>query len=221
MPRPRRRPQARPPPRPRVVRLFLPRRLHRGDHDCTWVHGRAVGRTRARWARDGDGVGLLGGDWLKVRRAENLARILEKATERLRARHLETPEPASLSIALPILVAAGDESRDELQEIWARLLAAAADPGRAKSFRLAFIEATKKLDPLDAAVLQGISAAGGAVTPGMRNSLAEQLHASRNEIDISIANLTKLELVNSGRHGSPEPAQIMPLGREFLRAVSD
>jgi hypothetical protein len=168
-----------------------------------------------------DLVGLLGGDWLKVRRAENLARILEKAKVRLRARHLETPEPASLSIALPILVAAADESRDELQEIWARLLAAAADPGRAKSFRLAFIEATKKLDPLDAAVLQGISAAGGAVTPGMRNSLAEQLHASRNEIDISIANLTKLELVNSGRHGSPEPAQIMPLGREFLRAVSD
>jgi hypothetical protein len=169
-----------------------------------------------------DLVGLLGGDWLKVRRAENLARILEKARERLRARHLETLEPASLSIALPILVAAADESRDELQEIWARLLAAAADPGRAKPFRLAFIEATKKLDPLDAAVLQGIGAApGGAATPGMRNSLAEQLHASRDEIDVSIANLTKLELVYSGRLGSPDPAHIMPFGREFLRAVSD
>jgi len=169
-----------------------------------------------------DVVGLLGGDWLKVRRAENLARILDKTQERLRARRVEAPEPASLSIGLPILSAAADESRDELQDIWARLLAAAADPARAKSFRLAFIEATKRLDPLDAAVLQGISAAaGGAVTPGMRNSLAGEVHASRDEIDVSIANLTKLELVYSGRLGSADPAHITPFGREFLRAVSD
>jgi abortive infection alpha-like protein len=167
-----------------------------------------------------DVVGLLGGDWLKVRRAENLARILDKTQERLRARRVEAPEPASLSIGLPILSAAADESRDELQDIWARLLAAAADPARAKSFRLAFIEATKRLDPLDAVVLQGISAAG-TVTPGMRNSLAGEVHASRDEIDVSIANLTKLELVYSGRSGSADPAHITPFGREFLRAVSD
>jgi hypothetical protein len=90
-----------------------------------------------------DLVDLLGRDWLKVRRAENLARILEKARERLRARRVEPAEPASLSIVLPILVAAADESRDELQEIWARLLAAAADPSRAKSFRIAFIDAVR------------------------------------------------------------------------------
>jgi hypothetical protein len=40
-----------------------------------------------------DVVGLLGGDWLKVRRAENLARILDKARERLRARRVEAPNP--------------------------------------------------------------------------------------------------------------------------------
>ena len=33
-------------------------------------------------------------------------------------------EQPSISIALPLLIAAADESRDELQEIWARLLAA-------------------------------------------------------------------------------------------------
>src|SRR5215471_547933 len=169
-----------------------------------------------------DVVGLLGGDWLKVRRAENLARILAIAKERLKARGVEPKEPASLSITRPLVQAAADESRDELQDIWARLLAAAADPARAKSFRLAFIEATKRLDPLDAAVLQGISAAaGGAVTPGMRNSLAGEVHASRDKIDVSIANLTKLELVYSGRLGSADPAHITPFGREFLRAVSD
>src|SRR5262249_6048952 len=44
-----------------------------------------------------DVVGLLGGGWLKVRRAENLARILDKARERLRARRLEAPEPSRIS----------------------------------------------------------------------------------------------------------------------------
>src|SRR3954469_19735767 len=67
-----------------------------------------------------DVVGLLGGDWLKVRGAGNLARIRHKARERLRARRVEAPEPSSLSIALPIFIAAADESRDELQDIWAR-----------------------------------------------------------------------------------------------------
>jgi hypothetical protein len=75
-----------------------------------------------------DLVGLLGGDRLKVLRAENLAHILDKARDRLRARGVKALEPASLSITLPILTAAADESRDELQDIWARLLAAAADP---------------------------------------------------------------------------------------------
>jgi hypothetical protein len=38
--------------------------------------------------------------------------------------------------------------------MWARLLAAAADPAPAKSFRLAFVDTVKKIDPLDAAVMQ-------------------------------------------------------------------
>jgi len=101
-----------------------------------------------------DLVGILGGDWLKVRRIENVARIVYKAMERMKARGVKPNEPASLSLSLPIIVAAADESRDELQDLWARLLAAAADPNRSKSFRLAFIEAAKKMDPLDAAVLR-------------------------------------------------------------------
>ena len=161
-------------------------------------------------------------------RAENAANFFSttglsadgKTEERLHARRVEGHEP-SLSIALPIFVAAADENREELQDIWARLLAAAADPARAKSFRLAFIETAKKMDPLDAAVLQGVHDVGGAVTGQNRNTLAEQLHASRDEIDVSFANLTKLELVYSGRPGSADPASISPFGREFLRAVSD
>jgi hypothetical protein len=47
-----------------------------------------------------DVVALLGANWLKVRRAEQLVRMVEKLKERLRARRVEALEPASLSIAL-------------------------------------------------------------------------------------------------------------------------
>ena len=165
-----------------------------------------------------DLVGYLGGDWLAVRRAENLARILEKAEERLKARGAEPAEPASLSVSLPLLVAAADESRDELQDIWARLLAAAADPSRAKSFRNAFIDSAKKLDPLDAAVLRSAQNSGGMVDANMANVIAKQLGATRDQIDVSVLNLVRLELALSTH--SPTAA-VSAFGREFLRAISD
>src|SRR5260370_14015872 len=133
-----------------------------------------------------DVVGLRGGDWLKVGRAENLAGIIGKARERLKARGVEPTEPPSLSVVLPILVAAADESRDELQDIWAALLAATADPSRAKSFRIAFIEAAKKMDPMDAAVLQ--SAPGrDTISRSVRHSLALRLSVSDDEVDVSFS----------------------------------
>jgi hypothetical protein len=164
-----------------------------------------------------DLVGYLGGDWLKVRRAENLARILEKSKERLRARHVEPEEPASLSLALPILISASNESRDELQDLWARLLAAAADPSRAKSFRLAFIDAAKRMDPLDAAVMAS-SPSNANITMEVRQRLSEKLNVSRDEIDVSVSNLTKLEMfiIVHAPNGF-----LTPFAREFLRAISD
>jgi Abortive infection alpha len=165
-----------------------------------------------------DVVALLGGNWLKVRRAAQLVRMLDKARERLRARRVEAPEPASLSIVLPIFVAAADESREELVDIWARLLAAAADPARSKSFRLAFIETAKNMDPLDAAVLRYANEHGGGITGQIRNEAAAELHASRDEVDVSIVNLAKLGLMEEG---STISAAVLAFGREFLRTVSD
>jgi hypothetical protein len=164
-----------------------------------------------------DLVGLLGGDLLKVRRLENLARITEKARERLKARRVDDTEPPSISILLPIIVAAADEDRDELQDIWARLLAAGADPARAKSFRLAFVDAIKQMDPLDAAVLGAVG--NGIIDGNKEGSLANQMHQSRDEIEVSIANLVRLELLGQTRTGGSK--FISAFGREFLRVVSD
>ena len=160
-----------------------------------------------------DLVGLLGGDWLKVRRAENIARIVQKSRDRLKARGADGAEPASLSVTLPILVAAADESREELQDIWARLLAAAADPSRARTFRIAFIEAAKMMDPLDAAVLPAVRSLRGGTGEERANTLADDLRASRDEIDVSISHLHELGMLRDNA--------VVAFGREFLRAVSD
>jgi hypothetical protein len=164
-----------------------------------------------------DVVGLFGGDWLKVRRAENIVRVLQKAKKRLEARGAKIPEPASLSIALPLLVAAADESRDELQDIWARLMAAAADPARAGRFRLQ--EAAKKMDPLDAAVLSAGLKVANVISQREFNTFATELNASRDEIEISVKNLEKLNLFRLVANG-PNTV-ISPFGREFMRAITD
>ena len=168
-----------------------------------------------------DIVALLGGNWLRVRRAENLLVTLEKARERLEKRGIKV-EPTSLSIGLPILIAAADESRDELQEIWARLLAAAADPVRAKAFRNQFIEVVKRMDPLDAPVLQLVQQREhGRIKATEQNVLAEKLGVDKDEVEVSIGNLIELKLAFPLTETPTPDARITAFGREFLKAVSD
>jgi hypothetical protein len=71
---------------------------------------------------------------------------------------------------------------------------------------------------LDAAVLNYAKEAGGGFTGQIRNDAAAKLDASRDEVDVSIANLEKLELM----HGAgPVTTTLLPLGRELLRTLSD
>jgi len=127
------------------------------------------------------------------------------------------PDSPSISIALPLPIAAADESRDELRSIWARLLAAAADPARAKSFRVQFIEVAKQMDPLDAAVLDTTHRRQG-VTAGLANELAIEFKVNRDEVEISLDNLARFGLV-AANHS--RIFHISAFGREFLRAISD
>jgi hypothetical protein len=102
-----------------------------------------------------DLIAYLGGDWLRVRRAENLVRLFEGARGRLADWHVAEPRPASLSIALPILQGAADEDREDLVDLWARLFGNAMDPNM-NTVRQSFIDAVKRMDPLDVVVLRYI-----------------------------------------------------------------
>lgn len=96
-----------------------------------------------------DLVGVLGGDWLKVRRAVNMASMLEKAREKFERRKVEQKEEVSLTIAAPLLRAATDERREEIRELWARLFANAMGPSRSSTKRRSFIDIVQQMEPLE------------------------------------------------------------------------
>lgn len=163
-----------------------------------------------------DVVGLLGGDYLKVKRAENLFRMFEKAKRRIEDKHIVEPE-APPALALPIMIAAADESRDELLDLWAALMAAVVDPERKGFFRLKFIEVAKRMDPLDAPVLQRLSEYTHPVDHVHRLEIATRLQVSLDQVLVSIANLEELGLVATG--GGAYTNSVLPLGRELLKAI--
>jgi hypothetical protein len=164
-----------------------------------------------------DLVGLLGGDWLKVRRTENMAGMMRRAKERLTARGIKEPQPAALTIALPILRAAADEDRQELQDLWARLLAAAMDPSRRDRVRLELIEVVKKMAPIDASVIQKLSESPN-YTPNPRDALAGLFALTPDEIELSFANLIALGCII--QTGGIQQA-LTAKGRVLMSAVRD
>ncbi len=143
-----------------------------------------------------DAVGFLGGDWLHHVRVRNLAK-LDEETDRILENRGPKPvlEPVSLSLAIPLITAAQDESRKELQEIWARLLANAMDKNRG-GVRLSFIETVKKFDPVDALVLLKLDEWRPVTDATERvNNFASALAVAPDEISTSLGRLIKLDCV--------------------------
>jgi len=175
-----------------------------------------------------DLVGVAGGDWLRVKRAENLVRMIHRAEERLKARGISEPKHAALSIGLPLLEAAANENRDELVELWARLLAAAMDPSRAGSMRAAFVESLKNFDPIDALVFSGLDRGlSEEVKPNLRDFFASKLGLTPDQVELSL-----IHLYDIGVAWQPGVARMMhadaitsvsltPLGRELRRSLDD
>ncbi len=92
-----------------------------------------------------------------------------------------------------LIAAAIDGDRDGLKKLWAKLLAALMDPAQSGFFCGAFVDVAKRMDPLDAQVLQATTAHGGDITG--QTTKPNRLGATRDEVDVSVANLGKLELV--------------------------
>jgi hypothetical protein len=126
----------------------------------------------------------------------------------------------------------------ELMELWARLLANAMDPNM-NNVRQSFIEAVKRMDPLDAVVLRYISENNIALLflgghPGASSdrstgnqNIARAIDHRDDEVEVSIRRLKDLSFFDDHRwvEDHDDDGKIEQLswwvnaaGREFLRA---
>jgi Abortive infection alpha len=174
-----------------------------------------------------DLVGVGGGAWLHeihIRLRDKLRRRTEQI---LRERDVQEVIELSPNIAAALVAGAQEEGREELMELWARLLANAMDPNL-NSVRHSFIDAVRKMDPLDAVVPQYIHQQNvncirrGNVPDGVAKQITGIMDISfaighrSDEVDVSIRHLTDLSFLDEIR---ANPAWWSnAISREFLRA---
>lgn len=173
-----------------------------------------------------DLVGVLGGAWLHEQHLRLRDRFRRHTEQILRERNVKEFIQLSPNIAADLISGAQEEARDELMELWARLLANAMDP-QMNSVRGSFIDAVKKMDPIDALLLRFISekhfvkihvGRGGAGAERETNIVvvAEALARNQDEIEISLRHLQKLEFFDTVT-GNPGWF-VNATNREFMRA---
>ena len=174
-------------------------------------------------------VGILGGDFLRHLRIRNVEKLTERTSKILKGRDQEKDTiPVSPNIALPLLNAAKDESREELQELWARMLANAMDPSRSSAVRQNIIETVRAFEPIDAKVLETASALHEPQQHVMASKLKERLKATLFELEVSLRNLEGCGCIAITLRGSSQEKGIIEtetitityLGHEVLRACS-
>jgi len=163
-------------------------------------------------------IGLLGGDWLSEKRQRNRERLLNKSREKLNARGADVDDDPSPSVIKPLLSAAQEESRDELLDVFASLVATAMDPKTRGQYRREFVDIAKELEPVDALVLP-IFDTTGHLEPSRAIFIMNTLGITRDEYEISRQNLARLNLLNTRSGESKLSPSITPLGRLFVRAV--
>ena len=96
-------------------------------------------------------------DKLKYHRWERQIRFMDRVNEVLAdRRHPSSSRPVPLNVAIPIFEAASLEEDDDLQDLWARLLANAADADSGSEVRRGFVSILQDFGHMEARLLQVI-----------------------------------------------------------------
>jgi hypothetical protein len=164
-------------------------------------------------------LGVLGGDWLSEIRRRNRERLKANTDALLRKRGVRPEEIPSPSLAMPLLSGAQDESSAELQDIWARLLAAILDPKKSRGFRKEFLEVARQMEPLDALVLPMLEPAE-RMEPTRAVAIAKQLGIPTDQVLNAFGFFHRVGLTEE----LPTPQiypQLTSPGRQFLAAIRD
>ena len=162
-----------------------------------------------------DAVGLTLSDPIRAARIIALDWYNRRVKEILAKRDLKKLQGATPRIALEILEAAQDETRDELRELWAQLIANAMDVDAHKYVRIEFVEVLRQLNPLDALVLQRLSSVGNFISP---HHFAQAQHLDSNDTATSFLYLHDLKCLQQAADGSYS-YKLSPRGIALLKAV--
>jgi hypothetical protein len=161
-------------------------------------------------------VGMID-DWVVQKRRLSILKYEQEFKALLRDRNVEPVEP-SPTVLIPLLEAAVDEEREELRDLWARLLANAYDPGRRDLVRDSLISVLKKFDPFDAVVLQTLGGVTGEPAPNARDYVKGTTARSEDEVLVSFSNLIDFGCLQANPTEYWKP-RMAPRGRLLLAAV--
>ncbi|ULR89734.1 Abi-alpha family protein [Comamonas sp. B21-038] len=176
-------------------------------------------------------------DTLRYRRGVRLIRLEKRFQEELQANGTKIDvKRLPINFALSVLEEGSLEEDDDLQDLWARLLANVADAGVGVSPRRAYISLIKDLSPLDALVFELIYSVPDV--PNGKPIVTYQLPQKAfradgldkadilepsEEIVLSLANLERLGLLSYGPSwGGGEIFKYVNKtvpGRDFMKAI--
>jgi hypothetical protein len=164
-----------------------------------------------------DLVGIVGADWLHEFRERNRDRLARRTAEILRERDVKE-RCGDIAQMVPLIQAAQDDDREEIQELWARLLAAALDPSRRKRVRKSFVDTLKAFDPVDALVLRALHDEEKKGLSELKH-IALALEIPEYEVQTSLEHLKMHGCVEEVRNAHMPMFRGAPYGKALLRAL--
>lgn len=188
---------------------------------------------------------LIWEDRLKYTRAANQLKLIKKFDNLLKKRRMTKPtRTIPLSFAVPLLQAATLEEDGGLQDLWAAMLANAADECVDTQLRRAFVSILEEMTSLDVKILKLIGDAhplddhlkvlGGGfyighlpdkAAPKYEHAFDGSDPSPTKEVLLSVSNLKRLNLLETSYSldGSPRKLEVelTYLGKEFLHICSD
>jgi hypothetical protein len=144
-------------------------------------------------------LGGVANDWARYFRYKNLLKIQDKVFALHAKRKIEGKTiPIPPRYAIPLIQEASHEDDDDIQSLWAGLVANSTDPNKKLNVKKIYIEILSSLEPIDVRIMLYFSKQGwhlfSDVPGGGVNieRLSADLNLSENDIVISLQNLNRL-----------------------------
>ncbi len=151
-----------------------------------------------------NGLGLIG-DKLAYYRLERAIDLQHKVEEKLKAKGVNAKKYVPVSFGLPIFEKATVEEDNNIQQLWANLLANSMDPNYSSKITRNFVSILADVEAIDARILNMVVREFEAMQPDQRakslfvlTKLQANLGIPLEECENSVRNLMRLGLLKAG-----------------------